>query len=223
MIITPAQLRAARGLLNWTRSELAKASGLSAETIKNIEHGTYMPQDTTIGAIVKAFSKNHIEFTDHDGVRRNTETVVIYQTKAGFRQFMDEVYEAASDPDARVGGDKPICVSNVDDRLFVESLGDYASVHVARMNKLKNIKILVLTSEENYYKAESSDYIEYRWIGHGGTGAVPFYVYGNKFAILTFREGKDPRVIVISSELVADAFRAQFNVLWKKTSYARKK
>ena len=35
-MITAAQLRAARGLLDWTRSDLAKAANVSPETIKNI-------------------------------------------------------------------------------------------------------------------------------------------------------------------------------------------
>src|SRR5580704_17675732 len=43
-MITAAQLRAARGLLDWTRADLAKAANSSPETVKNIEHGTFKPQ-----------------------------------------------------------------------------------------------------------------------------------------------------------------------------------
>lgn len=214
-MITPAQLRAARGLLDWTRSELAKASGLSAETIKNIEHGIYTPQENTIAAIVNAFATHHVEFTEHDGVRRNTETVTIFQGNDGFKRFMDDVYKAANEPSAAIGGDKPIYVSNVDDRLFVEHLGHYAQVHVDRMNKLKNVKICVLTGEKDFYQAPETDYIEYRWSGHENNVSVPFYVYGDKFAILIFKENSDPRIVVISSPLVARTYREQFEVLWR--------
>lgn len=62
-MITAAQLRAARGLLDWTRSELAKASGLSAETIKNIEHGVYAPQNRH-PAIIHACAAHSVEFTE---------------------------------------------------------------------------------------------------------------------------------------------------------------
>lgn len=214
-MITPAQLRAARGLLDWTRSELAKASGLSAETIKNIEHGIYTPQETTIAAIKNAFAEHHVEFTEHDGVRRNTETVTIFQGSDGFKRFMDDVYKAASDPSASINGDKPIYVSNVDDRLFCDNLGPYAQFHVERMNKLKNVKICVLTGEKDFYEAPDTGYIEYRWSGHDTNVLVPFYVYGDKFAILIFKNDSDPRIVVISSPLVAKTYREQFEVLWK--------
>ena len=60
--IAPAQLRAARSLLDWSRSELAKASGVSPETIKNIEHGNYNPQETTLHILLKTFSDQGVEF-----------------------------------------------------------------------------------------------------------------------------------------------------------------
>lgn len=218
MMITAAQLRAARGLLDWTRSELAKACGLSAETIKNIEHGVYAPQESTINAIVNTFAKQNVEFTEHDGLRRTNESVVIFRGTRGFREFMDDVYEAACSPSAAIGGDKPICVSNVDDRLFVETLKDYAPVHVERMNKLKNVKILVLTGQKDFYRVAKSEYIEYRWSGQDGTVYVPFYVYGDKFAILIFKENEEAKVVVISSALVAKTYREQFAILWKNSN-----
>ena len=214
-MITAAQLRAARGLLDWTRSELAKASGLSAETIKNIEHGVYMPQESTITAIVKTFGENNVEFLDNDGVKRNSETVVIYQGSNGFRHFMDDVYEEAKKSAAANSNNKPIYVSNVDDKLFVDNLGDFAPIHVERMNKLKNIKILVLTGQKDFYRVDKSDYIEYRWSGQEGNVQVPFYVYGDKFAILIFKDGEEPKIVVISSSIVARTYREQFAMLWK--------
>ncbi|MDD2324816.1 MAG: helix-turn-helix domain-containing protein [Alphaproteobacteria bacterium] len=214
MMITAAQLRAARGLLDWTRSELAKASGLSAETIKNIEHGVYAPQESTIAAIVNCFAQNNVEFMENDGVRRNAETVVIFHGPAGFRRFMDDVYESARLPSAQETGDKPIYVSNVDDKLFVDNLSEYATIHTARMNKLKNVKVRVLTGEQNYYVADDSSYIEYRWSGQTANVHVPFYVYGDKFAIIIFKETSEPRIVVISSALVAKTYREQFMILW---------
>jgi transcriptional regulator with XRE-family HTH domain len=39
-VITVAQIRAARGLLGWSQSELAKHAGLSLPTVKRVEAGT---------------------------------------------------------------------------------------------------------------------------------------------------------------------------------------
>jgi transcriptional regulator with XRE-family HTH domain len=62
--IAPEQLRAARGLLDWSRAELSEASGLSPETIKNIEHGTFKPEAETIDKILRAFHYKGVEFID---------------------------------------------------------------------------------------------------------------------------------------------------------------
>ncbi len=60
--ITPSQLRAARALLDWTRSDCARISGLSPETIKNIEHGVFAPTQETLERILSAFSGHGVEF-----------------------------------------------------------------------------------------------------------------------------------------------------------------
>ena len=60
--ITPVQLRAARSLLDWSRSELANAAGLSPETIKNIEHGIYKQQDSTLQILFETLSMRGVYF-----------------------------------------------------------------------------------------------------------------------------------------------------------------
>jgi len=64
--IAPEQLRAARGLLDWSRNELAKKAGTSAETIKNIEHGIYVPKKETIAAIVQILLRHGIQFVHYE-------------------------------------------------------------------------------------------------------------------------------------------------------------
>lgn len=64
--IAPEQLRAARGLLGWSRSELAKEAGMSAETVKNIEHGIYEPKKGTLAALVGTFARRGIQFVHYE-------------------------------------------------------------------------------------------------------------------------------------------------------------
>jgi len=59
-MITPGQIRAARGFLNWTQAQLAKAAGLSEVAVKNLERGRTDPRASTLTAIQEAF--------DHAGV-----------------------------------------------------------------------------------------------------------------------------------------------------------
>lgn len=67
-MIKPAQLRAARGLLNWSRKELAHVAGIAPETVKNIEEGRFRPQEATTEAIIRAFREHRVEFVGQCGV-----------------------------------------------------------------------------------------------------------------------------------------------------------
>lgn len=69
MIISGAQLRAARGHMEWSRTQCGRLSGVSAETIKNIENESFNPTGHTVEAIVKCFADRGIEFID-SGVRK---------------------------------------------------------------------------------------------------------------------------------------------------------
>ncbi|MDP9126981.1 MAG: helix-turn-helix transcriptional regulator [Pseudomonadota bacterium] len=219
MILTAAQLRAARGLLDWTRSDLAKAANISPETVKNIEHGTFRPQEQTAEAIVKAFGAYDVQFTENEGVQIKRDYVVKYENAEGFKKFFDDVYDAARDGAAAVGGTKPICISNVvDDRVFAEQVADYFPFHVRRMNELKNMTVRILIQDKPHTRvAEESQgsYREYRRLSESGVSNVPFYVYGDKLAILIFDEKKNFHIVVISSAPVAKAYREQFEILWR--------
>jgi predicted transcriptional regulator len=69
--ITPPQLRAARGLLNWSRGDLAKAAGTTERTIARLEDGDSEPRVSTAQAIKNALEASGVEFTNGDapGVR----------------------------------------------------------------------------------------------------------------------------------------------------------
>ncbi len=67
MAVTSAQLRMARGALNWTVRDLAEATGLHRNTISNIETGRYAGDATTIAAIEAAFRSAGVEFIEENG------------------------------------------------------------------------------------------------------------------------------------------------------------
>lgn len=67
-IVTPEQLRAARGLLDWSRGQCGKVVGVSSETVKNIEKGVYTPSDETIEKIINGFSIYGVSFFTQHGV-----------------------------------------------------------------------------------------------------------------------------------------------------------
>lgn len=66
-MITPAQIRAARALIGWRQADLAKKSGISEISIKNIERGSTDPRASTLAAIQDAFAKAGVEFIEPGG------------------------------------------------------------------------------------------------------------------------------------------------------------
>jgi len=51
---TPAQCRAARGLINWNQGDLARAAGVSRQTINDFESGKREPIHNNLAAIAVA-------------------------------------------------------------------------------------------------------------------------------------------------------------------------
>ena len=220
MIITAPQLRAARGLLDWTRADLAKAANISPETVKNIEHGTFRPQEGTADAIIRAFATHDVHFTENEGVQLKRDAIIRFEGDEGFKKFMDDVYDEEKKPSAAIDGDKPVCVSSFDDREFDKHLGEYYMLHAKRVVALGNVKVRVLVQEGPFHcfpeeKAGTGGFREYRYNPQQVKGTVPFYVYGDKLAVMMFEKGKEPQIIVICSAPVAKTYREMFDVLWK--------
>ena len=71
MRILPAQCRAARAMLEWSRDDLAVAAKVARRTVVDFERGARSPYDRTLADIRLALEAAGIEFTDDDapGVR----------------------------------------------------------------------------------------------------------------------------------------------------------
>lgn len=65
-MITPAQIRGARAMLNMKQTELASAAGVSEMSIKNIERGATDPRASTLLAIQNALEGAGIVFLPAD-------------------------------------------------------------------------------------------------------------------------------------------------------------
>ena len=63
-MLSPAQLRAARGLLGWRQIDLALASGVSDGTIKNFELGKANPSRSILLALQTALEQAGVVLID---------------------------------------------------------------------------------------------------------------------------------------------------------------
>jgi transcriptional regulator with XRE-family HTH domain len=66
-MITSAQCRAARGLLDWTQQELADRAGIGIVTVRQVEAGLSKPRRATLEVIKRAMEAAGIEFIDGNG------------------------------------------------------------------------------------------------------------------------------------------------------------
>ena len=67
MSLTPAQSRAARGLLDWSQTQLAANANLSESTVRDFEKGRRVPAANNLAAIQHAFERAGLEFIPENG------------------------------------------------------------------------------------------------------------------------------------------------------------
>jgi transcriptional regulator with XRE-family HTH domain len=65
-MITPAQCRAARGLLDWTQQELGERAGLSGMSVRAFERGRPM-RESNREAVRAALEAGGVAFIDQNG------------------------------------------------------------------------------------------------------------------------------------------------------------
>jgi transcriptional regulator with XRE-family HTH domain len=67
VMVTSAQCRAARGLLDWTQQELADRAGVGIVTVRQVEAGLSEPRRATLEVIRRALEAGGVEFIDENG------------------------------------------------------------------------------------------------------------------------------------------------------------
>ncbi|MEM6780531.1 MAG: helix-turn-helix transcriptional regulator, partial [Pseudomonadota bacterium] len=208
MSITTAQIRGARGILDWSQADLSERTGISATSIGSIENGQSTPRASTLDAIRKAFESAGVEFIGLDGVRTKSADIKIWRGTEGYLQYSMDVFETLQ------RDDREVLQAYVDDSKYADKLEKEAYPHVERMESLQAKKFKILQKEGDIY-FPAKEYAEYRWIPKEQFLPVPFIVYGDKFAIQLFEP--EPTIIVNSYPMVADAYRIQFEALWENS------
>ncbi|MEJ0062102.1 MAG: helix-turn-helix transcriptional regulator [Alphaproteobacteria bacterium] len=217
-MITAPQLRAARGILDWTRADLAKAANVSPETIKNIEHGTFRPQEATAEAIIRAFGSHDVTFTENEGVQKKKDLVKTFTGGSGYKDFLDHIYLSVQrNRDDRLATRQ----FNYSDEIIKTFADDFSGPHLERMQSIPGLDAKCLVPEGDYNFPAS--HCEYRWLKKVHAGAIPFYLYGNNVSMVSDRSDKEIVFISIHSELLASLFYSRFDMYWQEAAIPPKR
>lgn len=212
MSITTAQIRGARGILNWSQSDLSERTGISATSIGSIENGQSTPRSSTLENIRRAFEDNGIEFLGLDGVRIQSDYIQTFSGQEGFRAFMDHLYETVKDQ----GGE--VVLFNANPVNWYKWLGEeWFKAHSKRMQELGDKVVSKITSKKGEQLFISKDYAEYRWFPEDLFSDRALYAYANNLAFVNF-EDNSVSVIVLKQPDFARAFRVLFNIAWENVA-----
>lgn len=206
-MITRDQVRAARALLDWSLADLSERSGIGGQAISKFENGETDPLAKTVQKLQAVLEDAGIEFMENDGLRRKAGDVTVYRGHEGFTQFRKDVLNTAK------AGPLDICVSNVDERNFSRWGGaDMNAKYREEMSKIDTVtcRIIVQEGDRNFV---ASGFAEYRWASAGDFGDVPFYIYGDKTAIIPFQED-ELHIFIIHHALITKFYRQQFELNW---------
>ena len=66
-MISSAQCRAARGLLDWSQQDLANHAGVGIVTVRQLEARASEPRRATLDVVRRAFESAGVEFIDENG------------------------------------------------------------------------------------------------------------------------------------------------------------
>lgn len=209
--LSPSQLRAARALLNWSRADLAKRSGISEPTIHRFENGTNEPEARTAEKLLNIFDQHGVEFLDQQGLRFKPSNIEVYEGKERFNEFFEFIYEHLN----RHGGE--VCIGSSDPRLYMKYHGFFPK-HRERMESLVrrgDVRFRILAKDgDDYFPAAS--YAQYKWLPKESFAPTSFYSFGECFALISFIREPAPYVVLHKSGPFAEAYRQSFDIAWKQ-------
>jgi transcriptional regulator with XRE-family HTH domain len=207
--LSPSQLRAARALLDWSRADLAKHTGVSEPTIHRLENGIGKAEAKTQAKIRHTIENKGVEFTDNEGVRFKPSDVTIYDGVEAFEKFHEFLYYHLKE----IGGD--VCLSIYDEPALAKYRKD-PEIHRGRMRELYGngkSKFRILTTKSTW---NTRGYITFKWLPDQRATPTGFYAFGDCLALVSFVNPLSPYIVVLQSGPITEAYRQGFNIAWEQ-------
>jgi len=206
-MITPEQIRAARAMLDWSTTDLAKLTGLTTNGINKIERGHVEPQEATLKKIKAAFERYGVEFIPGSGLRKKDHFIVVLKGQEAGRDLAKDIYETLKD----TGGE--VLIAYADEKKAAQSLGEAYLVEQVRRRTAANITHRMLYFEKTFYQLQGVPSTAYRHLPDKYFSSCPFFIYGSKLAL--YSTVVPQKVIIIDDERFAESARCLFDFAWE--------
>lgn len=205
-MITGRQIRAARGLLEWTGADLARRAEVTPLTISKVESDLVQPQEKTLNKILSVFDRQGVEFIDDEGVRIRKQQVRVFTGKAGYRQLLNHIYDTLKESGGRIRQ------FNFSDGKYLAYADNFVETHLKRMGEIDNLdaKVLTVESEANLQVS----YSQYRWLDKAFKNLTPYYVYNDNVVLALNEMGYKREFVSINCKFLAERYVEQFDVFW---------
>jgi len=194
-------------MLNWDYTDLAKASGLSVDTISKICLEKHQANPSTRIKLRAALESAGLEFLEMDGVRKKITSIEIFdgidrlqEFKAFFCSYL-----------AEHGGEA--CISTTDERVFQGYIKNIDAYRSTMIDLVKSGKVTgrILATAGNFKKTWADIRKAPEVIG---VLPVSFYVFGDCFALISFAKPQSPYVELHKSSVFAPDFKRLFDLAW---------
>lgn len=208
MRLAGPQIAAAMSLSGMTQDQLATEAGIGRTTLNKIINESAISRDDTLRKIRHILESRGVEFIGNIGVQWAQHQVKSLVGVEGLKTFFDDVRATVKQTD------EEIVISGIGEDYLEEKLGEYLEHHRKEMADLGNVKMRCLIKEGDP-NVGASEYCKYRWQAKEHFSNVPFYVYGDKLAIIVTSGPEDPLTLLIHNRTIAQAYRLQFEIAWQ--------
>ncbi len=204
-MITFDQVRAARGLLDWSQKDLAQKSGVSLPALNNFERGAVIPRETTLNLIQQTFELHDIEFIGETGVQKQSELFSFKRLQGPhFADLITKDIVSCLRPPYEllaVGmSEEPFQkYSKNDDKLFAQHMQNHKIKHRTIISS--DTRFLVLKPEH------------YRMLPPAMVGSIYWFTYVDRFCIVNWK--KPAHALWVRNKSIAEVYQNQFDALWR--------
>lgn len=205
--ISPGQVKAARGLLDWTRDDLALASCVSPKTVAKLEKGEKISLARLI-EIRRSLEKEGVEFVGNRGVVLNNHEAKKYSGPEGTEQFYEDMLVAAKEH-----GGEMFAIYKTSEQMAA-SLGVANHANLERLDNLSKYADVrcLLTDARNSSLVVPS--IQMRATATPPIGIWSTLQCGNKHAFIFMINQSEFWYYVITSTDISLGERIHFSEMW---------